>query len=200
MFRKNLISVWIGILVLSGMFLMGQETWPPTTTTPPAPVPKTGQFYGYGLGDDGALQKGVAWPSPRFTDNANGTVTDNLTGLIWTKAADCDPDADWSAALGYCNALAAGTCGLSDGSVAGDWRLPNVREIQSLVDYGQGCALPLPTGHPFTGVPYASYYWSSTTAACNGEASYALYFYDGTLDSTFDKSFSARVWCVRGGQ
>jgi hypothetical protein len=50
-----------------------------------APVPKTGQTTSYASGDDGALQKGVAWPTPRFTDNSNGTVTDKLTGLIWMK-------------------------------------------------------------------------------------------------------------------
>jgi hypothetical protein len=32
---------------------------------------------------------GVAWPNPRFTDNSDGTVTDNLTGLIWLKNANC---------------------------------------------------------------------------------------------------------------
>ena len=53
-----------------------------------APVPKTGQTTIYAAGDDGALQKGVAWPTPRFTDNDNGTVTDNLTGLIWMKNAN----------------------------------------------------------------------------------------------------------------
>ena len=53
-----------------------------------APVPKTGQTTSYGTGDDGALQKGVAWPTPRFTDNSNGTVTDNLTRLIWMKNAN----------------------------------------------------------------------------------------------------------------
>ena len=44
-------------------------------------VPKTGQTIPYGPRDDGALQKGVPWPQPRFTDNDNGTVTDNLTGF-----------------------------------------------------------------------------------------------------------------------
>ena len=52
-----------------------------------APVPKTGQTTPYVAGDDGTLQKGVAWPAPRFTDNSNGTVTDKLTGLIWMKDA-----------------------------------------------------------------------------------------------------------------
>ena len=53
-----------------------------------APVPKTGQTTAYAAGDDGTLQKGVASPTPRFTDHGNGTVTDNLTGLIWTKDAN----------------------------------------------------------------------------------------------------------------
>jgi DNA-binding beta-propeller fold protein YncE len=53
----------------------------------PAPVSKTGQAISCADGDDGALQKGVVWPIPRFTDNQNGTVTDNLTGLMWIKNA-----------------------------------------------------------------------------------------------------------------
>jgi len=52
-----------------------------------APVPKTGQTTSYDTRDDGALEKGVAWPTPRFTDNNNGTITDNLTKLIWMKNA-----------------------------------------------------------------------------------------------------------------
>ena len=51
-------------------------------------VPQTGQTDYYAAGDDGALQKGVPWPTPRFTDNGNGTVTDNLTHLIWLKNAN----------------------------------------------------------------------------------------------------------------
>src|SRR5262245_39263605 len=54
-----------------------------------APVPRTGQTTSYAAGDDGALQKGVVLPTPRFTDNNNGTLTDNLTGLIWLKKANC---------------------------------------------------------------------------------------------------------------
>ena len=48
-------------------------------------LPRTGQSVSYYPGDDGDIQAGVPWPSPRFTDHANGTVTDNLTGLMWTK-------------------------------------------------------------------------------------------------------------------
>jgi hypothetical protein len=46
---------------------------------------KTGQTATYSSGDDGDLGKGVVWPSPRFLDNGNGTVTDLLTGLMWQK-------------------------------------------------------------------------------------------------------------------
>ncbi len=60
-----------------------------TPVSAAAPVPRTGQTTSYAVRDDGALQKGVAWPTPRFTDNNNGTITDNLTGLIWLKNANC---------------------------------------------------------------------------------------------------------------
>ncbi len=46
-------------------------------------LPRTGQTDRHATGDDGDLEKGVAWPTPRFMDNGNGTITDNLTGLMW---------------------------------------------------------------------------------------------------------------------
>ena len=82
-------------------------------------------------------RRGVAWPNPRFTDNSNGTVTDNLTGLIWLKNANCFGTQTWANALSAANTLNSGECGLTDGSAEGDWRLPNVREQQSLIDYGR---------------------------------------------------------------
>ncbi len=60
-----------------------------TNQGPPAPVPKTGQVTTYAVGDDGDHMAGIAAPSPRFTDNGNGTVTDNLTGLVWLKDGNC---------------------------------------------------------------------------------------------------------------
>ena len=84
-----------------------------------------------GTGQDGDWQKGVAWPNPRFTDNGNGTVTDNLTGLTWLKNANCYGTRVWATALTDANTLNSGECGLTDGSVEGDWRLPNVRECRA---------------------------------------------------------------------
>ncbi|KJR41414.1 protein of unknown function DUF1566 [Candidatus Magnetoovum chiemensis] len=54
-----------------------------------ASLGKTGQTVSYRAGDDGDLQKGVSLPEPRFTDNGDGTVTDNHTGLMWLKDANC---------------------------------------------------------------------------------------------------------------
>ena len=62
----------------------------------------------YGTRDDGDLQKGVAWPTPRFTDNNNGTVTDNLTGLIWMKNANAFGMKTWDDALNAANSLKSG--------------------------------------------------------------------------------------------
>ena len=63
-----------------------------------AGVPKTGQTTSSATGDDGDLEKGVTWPSPRFTNNSNGTVTDNLTGLIWLRNANCFGQKAWATA------------------------------------------------------------------------------------------------------
>jgi hypothetical protein len=161
-----------------------------------APVPKTGQTTAYDTGDDGVLQKGVASPTPRFTDNGNGTVTDKLTGLIWMKNAGALGFQLWADAMSTANNLHSGSIpGLNDGSQAGDWRLPNVRELQSLVDYGR--SWPAFSGvPPFTGVQYDHYYWSSTNFG--GSAWYVDFnmggvYYNGSLALYY-------VWCVRGGQ
>ena len=162
-----------------------------------APVPKTGQTDPYGLiGTDGALQKGVAWPAPRFTDNNNGTVTDNLTKLIWTKNANAFGTKTWSEALNSANNLKSGDAGLTDGSQAGDWRLPNRRELFSLVD--DSTVTPaLPAGHPFTNVQ-SSFYWSSSTYTYITTDAWGVNFLDGHVDHVFKDSLYY-VWCVRAG-
>jgi hypothetical protein len=160
-------------------------------------IPKTGQTTSYGTDrDDGALQQGVAWPNPRFTDNNDGTVTDNLTNLVWLKNANCDGTRNWTTALADANGLANGQCGLTDGSVAGDWWLPNIRQLQSLVDYGQN-GPALPSGHPFTGVQ-SSYYWSSTTYA--GFTDFAWYVDMTSAACSAFKTNTYHVWPVRAGQ
>jgi hypothetical protein len=162
------------------------------------PVPKTGQTETYDKGDDGALYKGVAWPTPRFTDNANGTVTDKLTGLIWLKNANAFDQRTWADALIDAAKLADGNHDLKDGSKEGDWRLPNVRELQSLVNYG-GFSPALPADNPFEKVEW-NLYWSSTSWAAEGKAlAWCVNFGDGNLNKSHKEESKLFVWCVRGG-
>ena len=167
-----------------------------------AAVLKTGQKASHATRDDGDLEKGVAWPNPRFTDNGDGTVTDNSTGLMWTKNANLPGGGlNWTNAIAYCNGMnsGAGTYGYTD------WRLPNVRELHSLIDYGRFYpALCNATGtgkwatnDPFTDV-ISSYYWSSTTYTLDplGAWSVELY-YGGVYSPTKMNTYS--VWPVRGG-
>ncbi len=61
----------------------------PGVSAPVVYLPETGQTTSYYAGDDGDFEMGVTWPGPRFTNNGNGTITDNLTGLIWLRDANC---------------------------------------------------------------------------------------------------------------
>jgi hypothetical protein len=171
----------------------------------PAPVEKTGQATSYVTGDDGEYQKGVARPNPRFTDNNNGTVTDHLTGLRWLKNANCYGPRTWAQALGDCNGLNSGECGLTDGSVEGDWRLPNLFELESLRDmayYNPALSNTAGTGQwtagdPFNNVQYG-YYWSSTTYAYYADDAWYVSVDHG--DVYYDNKASIHsVWPVRGG-
>jgi hypothetical protein len=161
-----------------------------------APVPKTGQTVPYATKDDGELKKGIASPTNRFTDNGNGTVTDKLTTLIWLKNANAFGQRTWTQAMSDANGLASGSAGLTDGSKAGDWRLPNLRELQSLADYSK-VSPALPENHPFTGVE-STYYWTSTTYAYNTDGAWTLGYADGYV-SAYYKTDSYYMWCVRGG-
>ncbi len=163
----------------------------------PAPVPKTGQTTSFAPGDDGEWEKGVPWPNPRFTDNGDGTVTDNLTGLIWLKNGNCFGMQLWNIALYDCNGLHSGVCGLTDGSQAGDWRLPNRFELESLLDL-QNIFPALPSGHPFVNVQ-PSFYWSSATSANYDASAWYVDVYYGDVGGG-NKDFSSYVWPVRGGQ
>ncbi len=63
---------------------------------------------------------GVPFPDPRFTvNNPDGTVTDNLTGLIWLQDANCFEARTWAEALDDANTLNGGECSLTDGSAEG---------------------------------------------------------------------------------
>lgn len=165
-----------------------------------APVAQTGIVESYRPGDDGDWQAGVSWPEPRYASNANGTVTDNLTGLVWLKNLSCfSQKLSWETALDKADALAddgTGRCGLNDGSQAGSWRLPNILELVSLSNYGPG---QFPTPSPFYG-EQGNEYWSSTTVAGEPEAAW---FVDYVFVRQYEKSakmLSHHLWPVRDRQ
>jgi len=186
-----------------------------------AAVGKTGQTKCYNAsaeitcgdasfpGQDGDHQKG-ATTATRFTA-LNGTVTDNLTGLIWLQKANCinsdyssfdtdgtsgDGKVTWEHALIFVKGINDNTypnCGASQT----DWRLPNVKELQSLIDFSNtGPALP--SSHPFTGVQ-TYYYWSSTTYATNTTRAWFVGLVNGYVNDG-NKANTYYIWPVRGGQ
>ena len=159
-------------------------------------IPKTGQTTPIYTNDDGHLQKGAAWPVPRFITGTTGVVTDTLTGLIWLENAHCAQNSStWLDVMQYdipdlnsYGTMNGKPCGdTSNGGVhQTDWRLPNVRELQSLLHYGvYNPALPNTAGtgqvaqeDPFIGVqPYN--YWTSTTRAEKNDEAWNVDLTDG---------------------
>lgn len=185
----------------------------PCVVVAAASVPQTGQLASYDSNtpqsDDGAVQAGVPSPNPRFADNLNGTITDNLTGLIWLKNAGCHTlFTDWQTALN--DVVELNTTGMMTGNNCGDtsnggtsqtdWRLPNVRELLSLFDYGvnPSPAPALPTDHPFINFP-SSIFWSSTTFANNTTVAWWVSSADGSVSRSFKTGTQLRVLPVRAG-
>lgn len=160
-----------------------------------------------GTGQDGDSRVGVAWPQPRFTDNGDGTLTDNLTGLVWLQNARCPSYQYWADALTWANTLANGVCGLTDGSVSGDWRLPNILELESLVNVDHGnescdgvpCATPMAwlAAQGFTNTGGGSYISSSTSIQTPTYA-WSIGMSDSGELIHSDKSSSFNVLVVRG--
>jgi PKD repeat protein len=131
----------------------------------------------------GAPKAGAA----TLADNGNGTVTDSKTGLIWQQG---EPGVKtWGDALTYCEGL----------SLAGqnDWRLPNVKELESLTDD----ARYNPTiDRAYFPNANASVYWSSTTSTVAGTHGAFIVFFDYGYVSINSKHYSYYIRCVRGGQ
>lgn len=169
-------------------------------TNYPANIWMTGQTISYHSGDDGELQKGVSWPNQRFTDNQNGTVTDNLTGLMWLKDAGCFVGQSWQASLDKVKDFNANPGNYDcSGYKAGynDWRLPNRKELFSLTDYlYNNPALPVNPPHPF--VNMQSIYWSATTYAYKTESAWIADMWDGKMQAE-EKYYYNYMWPVRSG-
>ncbi|WP_267928625.1 DUF1566 domain-containing protein [Desulfolithobacter dissulfuricans] len=143
-----------------------------------------------GTGQDGELRPGEKWPDPRF-HLMGETVLDNLTGLVWSR--DANPGVfplTWQEAIDRITELnREGFAGYSD------WRLPNRRELRSLMSY-QAKKPALPDKHPFTNV-YLSWYWTSTTAVINPAYAWWVHL-EGARMFYGSKSQYAFFWPVHG--
>ena len=172
-------------------------------STPQVHLAASGQTASYAAGDDAALHHGVAWPTVRFVDHGDGTVTDQLTGLVWLKNAGCLAAGVWATAVAEATQLASGACGLSDGSTAGQWRLPNLWEMESLVD--ESASSPaLTAGNPFTNVNLTGY-WTSTSyygGITGSPEAWVVRLSDGRYinDNTNNVKLTSSnaVWAVKG--
>jgi hypothetical protein len=128
-------------------------------------------------GQDGFYQTGCPLEG-RFVNNGDGTVTDTCTGLMWQlDTADVNGDGKflhvgdelpWCEALAYCENL--------DFAGYDDWRLPNIRELQSIVDYGRHWPAIDPVFRA-----ESRWYWSSTSYAGRTRAAWCVHFEDGTV-------------------
>jgi hypothetical protein len=122
-----------------------------------------------------------------YIDNGDGTVTDNGTGLMWQQAT-APGTYTWQQALAYCENL----------DLAGytDWRLPTVKELESLADYSRYIPAINTTYFPDT---VASLYWSSTTFAYSTNYAWYLNFLVGCVYLNYKSDFNY-VRAVRSGQ
>ena len=141
----------------------------------------------------------------RFVDLGNGTVRDTSTGLIWLKNTNCFGTKAWQDAMDTAASLADGQCGLTDGSVAGDWRLPTGEEWGALLDtnyHSPALSNAAGTGQWSEGDAFinvqSSYYWSSTTSEAHTDYAWYAFMQSGQVRIR-TKTYSLYVWPVRGG-
>jgi len=170
-------------------------------------LPATGQTTSSTAGDDGAIRAGVALS---YTDG-DGTITDNNTGLMWEKKSDDGTIHDKDTTHTWDNAFAVHIAGLNTvPCFAGycDWRLPNVKELQSIIDYennlpavdpafNTGCA-PACTV-TICSCTRGSPHWSSTSYDFNPISAWSVGFHDGNVLADLKGNGDSVVRAVRGG-
>lgn len=148
-----------------------------------------GQADSLAYGQDGAQRRGVPWPEPRFEETASG-VLDRLTGLVWAQPQRLPSGlCDCAQAL----ELAAGWSGGGTG-----WRLPEITELESLLDADRANpALPLGLANG-QGVTTEGF-WSATVSGFDAAWAFVLYVQKGAVGVGFKAGKEFAVWPVRQG-
>lgn len=157
-----------------------------------------------GTGQDAQFQAGV---TASYTDNGDGTITDNVSGLTWEKLSDDGSIHDKDNTYTWANAFSVKIANLNATSFAGynDWRLPNVKELQSIINFGVVNPSTYPefsnacmggcTPTTCSCFQVASY-WTSTTA--QNASAWVVFFSEGRTIFTL-KTGTFYVRAVRGG-
>ena len=140
---------------------------------------------------EGTLSSGKRW-----CNNGDGTVTDMATCLEWLQDSDCMGTMNWDDAIKRpIEELRDGLCGLSDGSLWGDWRLPKAAELWGICQGDE--AIASYDQFWFTGVQLA-YYWSRTRVENSEVCIYNVMPGVGTY-SLCNRANNYYVWPVRAG-
>jgi cysteine-rich repeat protein len=198
------------------------ETCTIEVPTPPGPsqaFPATGQATCWnsagtvipcaGTGHDGEIRAGATLA---YVDNGDGTITDSNTGLMWEKLSDDGTIHDWNNSYAWDDAFSTKVATLNGGGgFAGhsDWRMPNIKELQSIANYellhpgpmvtapsNAGC--PFPCALPPCSCTPSNTYWPSSSSAYFPYFAWAVYFYDGN-GYAYYKTYFYYVRAVRGG-
>lgn len=205
-----------------------------TVIAPYVYLPQTGQTATLPLdvssysGADGNVNAGIPWavapsggstaPNPRFEEVDSGAcIKDNLTGLIWVK--DLSTVNNGNTISNIANAMSIAANGTWCGQLAGSWRVPNINELRSLLNYsyanqadwlmyGAGNSItPDCDGACFAGVVATSstngLYWSSTVTPSASSYEQVIHMFTSnvsTVRQTIITGQSPRLFPVRGGE
>lgn len=172
-----------------------------------------GQDAQYTSVNSAVCDRAASGTDASFADNADGTITDNCTNLMWKKCSEglsgatCGTGSastmTWENGLALCEATALcndntfaadGDCSENGGVKYNDWRLPNINELLSIVNYSTYSPSINTTYFPAT---VSNGYWTSTTYAYDTSNAWNVYFYFGSTYGD-NKTSSYRVRCVRG--
>lgn len=163
-------------------------------------LPDTGQTVRYSVaaGDDSDYHPAAV--QPKYTVYYGGVETssytvDNVTGRMWVTNPNDLSSGQYVSSGTYTWGQAIARCEGLNYAGYSDWRLPNIKELMSIVDYNrQG---------PSINTAYflntqSNYYWSSTTYMPGSTGAWNVFFSNGYMDGN-GKTNSYYVRCVRGG-
>lgn len=149
-------------------------------------------------------------PSGDFADAGAGMVTHTPTGLVWKRCAEgqiwasgtCTGSSafyNWQGAFARADAVNAGVAGTQNMSYS-DWRVPNLNELQSLVE--QGCFWPAINLSQFPNFPPLTedYFWSASPVAGSSDHAWLIDFTSGGLGNIKNRIEANHIFLVRGGK